>query len=126
MHCPSPRRLPSQILINQAKTHSVLSRLLLHPSASLPSPLALNELDDKRIKEIKPLIPPQILMEDLPLSLAAAQTIILGRQAAEEVIKGRDDRLLVVVGPCSIHDPKAAIEYGMLPGGTSFVHAFFH
>jgi hypothetical protein len=33
---------------------------------------------------------------------------------------------LVVVGPCSIHDPKAAIEYGMLPGGTSFVHAFFH
>jgi len=73
---------------------------------------ALNELDDKRIKEIKPLIPPQILMEDLPLSLAAAQTIILGRQAAEEIIKGRDDRLLVIVGPCSIHDTKAAIEYG--------------
>lgn len=73
---------------------------------------ALNELDDKRIKEIKPLIPPQILMEDLPLSLAAAQTIILGRHAAEEIIKGRDDRLLVIVGPCSIHDTKAAIEYG--------------
>ncbi|KAF9925987.1 hypothetical protein BGZ67_008350 [Mortierella alpina] len=72
---------------------------------------ALNELDDKRIKAIAPLIPPQILMEDLPLSLAAAQTIILGRHAAEEVIKGRDDRLLVIVGPCSIHDPKAAIEY---------------
>ncbi|KAF9970847.1 hypothetical protein BGZ73_006297 [Actinomortierella ambigua] len=72
---------------------------------------ALNELDDKRIKEIKPLIPPQILMEDLPLSLAAAQTILLARQSAEEVIKGRDDRLLVVVGPCSIHDTKAAIEY---------------
>ncbi|KAF8930006.1 3-deoxy-7-phosphoheptulonate synthase [Dissophora ornata] len=72
---------------------------------------ALNELDDKRIKEIKPLIPPQILMEDLPLSLAAAQTIILGRHAAEEIIKGRDDRLLVIVGPCSIHDTKAAIEY---------------
>lgn len=58
------------------------------------------------------MIPPQILMEDLPLSLAAAQTIILGRQAAEEIIKGRDDRLLVIVGPCSIHDTKAAIEYG--------------
>ncbi|KAG0286410.1 hypothetical protein BGZ96_009474 [Linnemannia gamsii] len=72
---------------------------------------ALNELDDKRIKEIKPLIPPQILMEDLPLSLAAAQTIILGRHSAEEIIKGRDDRLLVIVGPCSIHDTKAAIEY---------------
>lgn len=51
-------------------------------------------------------------MEDLPLSLAAAQTIILGRQAAEEIIKGRDDRLLVIVGPCSIHDTKAALEYG--------------
>ncbi|KAF9419190.1 hypothetical protein BGZ94_009492 [Podila epigama] len=72
---------------------------------------ALNELDDKRIKGIKPLIPPQILMEDLPLSLAAAQTIILGRHGAEEIIKGRDDRLLVIVGPCSIHDTKAAIDY---------------
>lgn len=73
---------------------------------------ALNELDDKRIKGIKPLIPPQILMEDIPLTLKAAQTIIEGRRAAENVIKGADDRLLVVVGPCSIHDVKAAIEYG--------------
>ncbi|KAI9472243.1 MAG: 3-deoxy-7-phosphoheptulonate synthase [Benjaminiella poitrasii] len=74
---------------------------------------ALNELDDKRIKGIKPLIPPQILMEDIPLTLKAAQTIIEGRKAAENVIKGSDDRLLVVVGPCSIHDVKAAKEYAM-------------
>lgn len=73
---------------------------------------ALNELDDKRIKGIKPLIPPQILMEDIPLTLKAAQTIIEGRRSAEDVIKGSDDRLLVVVGPCSIHDVKAAKEYG--------------
>lgn len=73
---------------------------------------ALNELDDKRIKCIKPLIPPQILMEDIPLTLKAAQTILEGRKAAENVIKGLDDRLLVVVGPCSIHDVKAAKEYG--------------
>ncbi|CEP13811.1 hypothetical protein [Parasitella parasitica] len=72
---------------------------------------ALNELDDKRIQGIKPLIPPQILMEDIPLTLKAAQTIIEGRKAADEVIKGIDDRLLVVVGPCSIHDVKAAKEY---------------
>ncbi|KAI8143529.1 3-deoxy-7-phosphoheptulonate synthase [Fennellomyces sp. T-0311] len=72
---------------------------------------ALNELDDKRIKCIKPLIPPQILMEDIPLTLRAAQTILDGRMAAENVIKGQDDRLLVVVGPCSIHDVKAAKEY---------------
>lgn len=73
---------------------------------------ALNELDDKRIKCIKPLIPPQILMEDIPLTLKAAQTIVSGRQSAENIIKGQDDRLLVVVGPCSIHDVNAAKEYG--------------
>ncbi|KAI7860308.1 3-deoxy-7-phosphoheptulonate synthase [Circinella umbellata] len=72
---------------------------------------ALNELDDKRIKHVKPLIPPQILMEDIPLTLRAAQTILEGRMASENVIKGKDDRLLVVVGPCSIHDVKAAKEY---------------
>ncbi|KAG0164040.1 hypothetical protein DFQ28_010710 [Apophysomyces sp. BC1034] len=74
---------------------------------------ALNELDDKRIRCIKPLIPPQILMEDIPLTLKAAQTIVEGRRAAENVIKGTDDRLLVVVGPCSIHDIKAAKEYAV-------------
>lgn len=51
-------------------------------------------------------------MEDLPLTLQAAQTVVLGRATAEAIIKGQDDRLLVVVGPCSVHDVKAAIEYG--------------
>jgi len=73
---------------------------------------ALNDLDDKRIKEIRPLIPPQILVEDIPLTLKAAQTIVEGRQSAESIIKGKDDRLLVIVGPCSIHDINAAKEYG--------------
>ncbi|KAI9317198.1 3-deoxy-7-phosphoheptulonate synthase [Dichotomocladium elegans] len=50
-------------------------------------------------------------MEDIPLTLRAAQTILEGRLAAENVIKGHDDRLLVVVGPCSIHDVEAAKEY---------------
>jgi len=71
----------------------------------------LNELDDKRINHLGPLIPPQILMEDLPLSLKAAETILEGRNSAESIIHGKDDRLLVVVGPCSIHDVKAALEY---------------
>jgi hypothetical protein len=82
---------------------------------------ALNDLDDKRIKEIRPLIPPQILVEDIPLTLKAAQTIVEGRQSAESIIKGKDDRLLVIVGPCSIHDVNAAKEYGKFmligPGG---------
>jgi 3-deoxy-7-phosphoheptulonate synthase len=72
----------------------------------------LNELDDQRIREIKPLIPPQILIEDLPVTDKAASTIKHGRVSAERIVHRQDDRLLVVVGPCSIHDPKAAIEYG--------------
>jgi 3-deoxy-7-phosphoheptulonate synthase len=79
---------------------------------SMSPDLALNDLDDKRIKEIRPLIPPQILVEDIPLTLRAAQTIVEGRQSAENIIKGQDDRLLVIVGPCSIHDVNAAKEYG--------------
>ncbi|KAG9285884.1 hypothetical protein G9A89_013309 [Geosiphon pyriformis] len=75
--------------------------------------LALNELDDKRIKQIKPLIPPQILMEDLPLTLQAAQSVISGRTGAEAILKGLDDRLLVIIGPCSVHDVRAALEYGL-------------
>ncbi|KAJ1884028.1 hypothetical protein LPJ81_007160, partial [Coemansia sp. IMI 209127] len=72
---------------------------------------ALNELDDVNIRRIRPLIPPQILMEDLPLTEAAAATIVRGRKAAGDIIAGTDDRLLVVVGPCSIHHPAAALEY---------------
>ncbi|KAJ2251862.1 hypothetical protein GGI13_003607 [Coemansia sp. RSA 455] len=72
---------------------------------------ALNELDDVNISRIRPLIPPQILMEDLPLTERAAATIVKGRKAAEAIIQGTDDRLLVVVGPCSIHNPAAALEY---------------
>ncbi|KAJ2161086.1 hypothetical protein GGF46_001757 [Coemansia sp. RSA 552] len=72
---------------------------------------ALNELDDVNIRRIRPLIPPQILMEDLPLNEAAAASIVKGRKAAEAIIRGEDDRLLVIVGPCSIHNPAAALEY---------------
>ncbi|KAJ2614787.1 hypothetical protein H4S08_001547 [Coemansia sp. RSA 1365] len=72
---------------------------------------ALNELDDVNINRIRPLIPPQILMEDLPLTEPAAATIIEGRKAAEAIIRGEDDRLLVIVGPCSIHNPTSALEY---------------
>ena len=72
---------------------------------------ALNELDDTRIKRIHPLIPPQILMEDIPLTPLASSTVSKGRDDAENIIKGRDDRLLVIVGPCSIHDVTAAMEY---------------
>ncbi|EGG08609.1 uncharacterized protein MELLADRAFT_71440 [Melampsora larici-populina 98AG31] len=73
---------------------------------------AMNELDDNRIREIRPLVPPQIIIEELPLSETAAQTILQARKTCESIIKGSDDRLIVIVGPCSIHDVNAAIEYG--------------
>lgn len=67
--------------------------------------------DDLRIDGLRPLIPPAILMEELPLSDRASSTVIEGRAAADSIVKGTDDRLMVVVGPCSIHDVDAALEY---------------
>lgn len=71
-----------------------------------------HETDDLRVSRLRPLIPPAILLEELPLTELASKTVLAGRKSASEIIKGRDDRLLVVVGPCSIHDPQAALEYG--------------
>lgn len=62
----------------------------------MPPLVTLNDMDDKRIKSIRPLIPPQLLVEDFPLTLKAAHTVESGRQEAENIIKGLDDRLLVV------------------------------
>ena len=67
--------------------------------------------DDERIAGYRPLLPPAILMEELPITEQASNTIANARRAAEAIVRGEDDRLLVVVGPCSIHDPKAALEY---------------
>jgi len=68
-------------------------------------------LDDVRIRAIRPLIAPDILIEDLPVSDAQNETIWGGRAAVERILRGEDDRLVVVVGPCSIHDPEAGLEY---------------
>jgi 3-deoxy-7-phosphoheptulonate synthase len=67
--------------------------------------------DDLRIAELRPLTSPAILMEELPISEAVSNLITKTRRAAGNVVKGEDDRLLVIVGPCSIHDPDAALEY---------------
>jgi 3-deoxy-7-phosphoheptulonate synthase len=58
-----------------------------------------------------PLIPPALLISEIPLSEAALETVVKGRRDAVGVIMGRNDRLLVIVGPCSIHDPATALEY---------------
>jgi len=70
------------------------------------------QTDDLRIGEIKPLISPAVLSHYLPISDKASQVVATARQGSEDILKAKDDRLLVVVGPCSIHDTSAAIEYG--------------
>ncbi|MBL8266044.1 3-deoxy-7-phosphoheptulonate synthase [Steroidobacter sp.] len=67
--------------------------------------------DDLRIREIRELVPPHQVMSEYPLSAAAEATIEQGRRAVQSIVHGRDDRLIVVIGPCSIHDPAAAMEY---------------
>lgn len=69
------------------------------------------QTDDLRIGNIKPLISPAVLSYQLPASEKASEVVATARQASENILKGNDDRLLVVVGPCSIHDTGAALEY---------------
>jgi 3-deoxy-7-phosphoheptulonate synthase len=57
------------------------------------------------------LVPPTILLEELPLTEAQAATVIRAREEAVGILNGRDDRLVLVVGPCSVHDPAAALDY---------------
>src|SRR4029079_143639 len=68
--------------------------------------------DDLRIRAVRPLIPPAILLEEIPISERASNVVADARAAITAVIEGRDPRLVVVVGPGSIHDTAAALEYG--------------
>ncbi len=67
--------------------------------------------DDTRIREIRELAPPAHVMREFPCTSAISVTVHHARQAVHDVLYGQDDRLVVVIGPCSIHDPKAAMEY---------------
>jgi 3-deoxy-7-phosphoheptulonate synthase len=71
----------------------------------------VHDTDDLRITNLRPLLPPAILMEELPITEAASSTVVAGRNDAARIVRGEDSRLLVIAGPCSIHDPEAAIEY---------------
>jgi 3-deoxy-7-phosphoheptulonate synthase len=64
-----------------------------------------------RVESIRPLLPPAILLEELPLTEAASVTVSRGRDEVARILRGEDDRLVVVTGPCSIHDPVAALDY---------------
>jgi 3-deoxy-7-phosphoheptulonate synthase len=68
-------------------------------------------IDDVRIAEIKELVPPAHVLREFPATPRAAEVSYEARQAIHRILYGADDRLLVVIGPCSIHDTAAAIEY---------------
>src|SRR5947208_3435110 len=67
--------------------------------------------DDIRIKWTRVVLPPVFLEEEMPITEKASSTVYQARNEIVDIIHGKDDRLLVVVGPCSIHDTKAALEY---------------
>jgi len=70
--------------------------------------------DDLRIREMKELTPPSHLIREFPLGEKPAQLVFETRQAIHRILHGMDDRMLVVVGPCSIHDTRAALDYARL------------
>src|SRR5579862_3095544 len=75
-----------------------------------PMPV-VGRTDDLRISAVRALIAPQLLLEELPVDSAALATVTNARQAVHRILHGADDRLVAVVGPCSIHDSGAALEY---------------
>ena len=75
------------------------------------TPQSKPNTDDLRIREIKELVPPAHVFREYPVSNRAAHTTYAARQAIHRILHGADDRLLVVIGPCSIHDYDAALEY---------------
>lgn len=70
-----------------------------------------SRLEDWRITGYDPLVSPDLLQSEFPLSDLNKKIILKGRDDAANILNGKDDRLIIVVGPCSLHDPKAALEY---------------
>ena len=79
--------------------------------------------DDLRIRSQHPLLTPALVLQDLPASEKATEVVTTARKDAAKVISGQDDRLMVIVGPCSVHDTKAALEYAALLQKEAKKHA---
>jgi 3-deoxy-7-phosphoheptulonate synthase len=78
---------------------------------AIDSHASVEHSEDVRVLGYDPLIPPALLQADIPASKTSIETVAKGRKECKEIIHQRDDRLLVMVGPCSIHDPATALEY---------------
>jgi len=69
------------------------------------------QTDDLRIREIKEVSPPEMVHTEFPITEAVSETVATARNAIHQILHGQDDRMLVIIGPCSIHDPRAGLEY---------------
>jgi 3-deoxy-7-phosphoheptulonate synthase len=74
---------------------------------------------DQRIAKVVELVPPEKLLEELSLGPDRAKAVVRGREEVVDVLQGKDQRLMVVVGPCSVHDPKAALDYATRLAATA-------
>lgn len=96
---------PDETLSRSLGSHAAVAELLLEQAEIAPLTRNL------RVVENRPLISPAIVLETLPLPAASAHLVSQSRNAVVDILNQADDRLLVVVGPCSIHDPAAALDY---------------
>jgi 3-deoxy-7-phosphoheptulonate synthase len=71
----------------------------------------MRRIQDLHVLATQPLVAPRALKEELPVDETLAETVVNAREAVRRILNGRDNRLLCVVGPCSIHDPEAALDY---------------
>jgi 3-deoxy-7-phosphoheptulonate synthase len=92
--------------------HAQLASCLARDWPSTIRRVTRHRTDDLRITGLNPLISPAVLAYYLPLTEEASEVVWSARSQAEAILRGEDDRLLAIVGPCSIHDPEAALEYG--------------
>jgi 3-deoxy-7-phosphoheptulonate synthase len=97
--------------LNEVRSEQIMQTTLKNSKKQRILTRMPHRTDDLRIKEIKELLPPERVLSEFPVTEAAGQLTYETRQAIHRILHGADDRLLVVIGPCSIHDPKAALEY---------------
>lgn len=71
----------------------------------------MSSVEDRHISRVRPLISPAVLAEELPATPALASVVEQGRRDIESVLDGNDSRLIAIVGPCSVHDPAAVLDY---------------
>lgn len=98
-------------LLTTSNTKAVFTMNLINEPMTPQPPLYRDGIVDTRINNVLPLLPPVAIIEKFPTTADADQLVCQTRNAISDCLHGKDDRLVVITGPCSIHDPIAAIDY---------------